>query len=143
MSAPPVLEVRGVTKAYDERPVLRGIDLVVREHEAVALIGASGSGKSTLLRCINLLEPLEAGRIFLSGEEITHPKDVNAVRRRIEWKELLFSVPRQRRYGMHRSIGGRRGRCYHVFERYSSNCQNAFASLGRIKNCRSRTARLA
>jgi len=63
--------------------VLRGIDLSVAEHEVVALIGASGSGKSTLLRCINLLEPIDGGRIFLSGEEITRRRDVNDVRRRI------------------------------------------------------------
>jgi polar amino acid transport system ATP-binding protein len=63
--------------------VLSGIDLTVAEHEVVALIGASGSGKSTLLRCINLLEPINAGRIFLSGEEITRTRNVNGVRRRI------------------------------------------------------------
>ena len=50
-----VLEVRCVTKAYGEAAVLRGVDLAVHEHRAVALIGASGSGKSTLLRCIDLL----------------------------------------------------------------------------------------
>jgi polar amino acid transport system ATP-binding protein len=53
------------------------------QHEVVALIGASGSGKSTLLRCINLLEPVNAGRIVLSGEEITRARHVNEVRRRI------------------------------------------------------------
>jgi polar amino acid transport system ATP-binding protein len=63
--------------------VLRGVDLTVGEHEVVALIGASGSGKSTLLRCINLLEPVESGRIFLGGRDITRPRDVNEVRRRI------------------------------------------------------------
>jgi polar amino acid transport system ATP-binding protein len=64
--------------------VLRGIDLELADHEVVCLIGASGSGKSTLLRCINLLEPLDSGRIFLGGEEITRRGvDVNAVRRRI------------------------------------------------------------
>jgi polar amino acid transport system ATP-binding protein len=63
--------------------VLSGVDLVVGEHEVVALIGASGSGKSTLLRCINLLEPVDSGRIFLDGEEITGARDVNRVRRRI------------------------------------------------------------
>ncbi len=63
--------------------MLRGIDLTVAEHEVVALIGASGSGKSTLLRCINLLEPIDAGRIFLGGEELTRRHDVNVVRRRI------------------------------------------------------------
>ena len=49
----------------------------------VALIGASGSGKSTLLRCINLLEAIDEGRIFLGDQEITGARDVNAVRRRI------------------------------------------------------------
>jgi polar amino acid transport system ATP-binding protein len=63
--------------------VLRGVDLAVGEHEVVALIGASGSGKSTLLRCVNLLERINAGRIFLAGEEITRARDINAVRRRI------------------------------------------------------------
>ena len=56
MSAP-VIEIRGVTKSFGDLEVLKGIDLAVHEHEAVALIGASGSGKSTLLRCIDLLEP--------------------------------------------------------------------------------------
>ena len=81
---PPVIEVRGVTKAFGDAPVLRGIDLAVREHEAVALIGASGSGKSTLLRCIDLLEPIDAGRIVVGGAEITaRGVDANEVRRGI------------------------------------------------------------
>ena len=64
--------------------MLRGIDLDVGEHEVVCLIGASGSGKSTLLRCINLLEPIQAGRIVVGGAEITaRDVDVNAIRRRI------------------------------------------------------------
>ena len=63
-----VLEVRGVTKAYGERAVLRGIDLAVAEHAAVALIGASGSGKSTLLRCIDLLEEIDDGDVLLDGD---------------------------------------------------------------------------
>jgi polar amino acid transport system ATP-binding protein len=80
----PVLEVRGVTKAFGEREVLRGIDLTVREHEAVALIGASGSGKSTLLRCIDLLEEIDDGDVFLDGETITDPAvEPVAVRRRL------------------------------------------------------------
>jgi len=73
VTAPPVLELRGVTKAYGDREVLRGIDMVVGEHRAVALIGASGSGKSTLLRCIDLLEEIDDGDIFLDGEVITDP----------------------------------------------------------------------
>jgi polar amino acid transport system ATP-binding protein len=73
-----------VHKSFGEHEVLRGIDLELADHEVVCLIGASGSGKSTLLRCVNLLEPLDSGRIYLGGEEITRRGvDVNAVRRRI------------------------------------------------------------
>ena len=80
----PVLEVRGVTKAFGEREVLRGVDLTVREHQAVALIGASGSGKSTLLRCIDLLEEIDDGDVFLDGRVITDPSvEPVAVRRRL------------------------------------------------------------
>ena len=82
--AVPVLELRGVTKAFGEREVLRGIDLAVSEHEAVALIGASGSGKSTLLRCVDLLEEIDDGDVFLDGEVITDPSvNAVAVRRRL------------------------------------------------------------
>ena len=82
--AEPVLEIRGVTKAFDELEVLRGIDLTVHEHEAVALIGASGSGKSTLLRCVDLLEDIDDGDIFLDGDVITDPSvDAVAIRRRL------------------------------------------------------------
>ncbi len=69
----PVLEIRGVTKSYGGQQVLKGIDLAVGEHQALALIGASGSGKSTLLRCIDLLEDIDDGDIFLDGEPITVP----------------------------------------------------------------------
>jgi polar amino acid transport system ATP-binding protein len=80
----PVLEVRGVTKAYGELEVLRGIDLVVQEHEAVALIGASGSGKSTLLRCVDLLDDIDDGDVLLDGEVVTEVEiDAVAVRRRL------------------------------------------------------------
>ncbi|HET7647701.1 MAG TPA: amino acid ABC transporter ATP-binding protein, partial [Gaiellaceae bacterium] len=78
-----LLAVERLTKSFGKHTVLSGVDLVVGEHEVVALIGASGSGKSTLLRCINLLEPIDDGRIFLAGEEITASRDVNRVRRRI------------------------------------------------------------
>ena len=82
--SPPVLELRGVTKAYGERRVLRGIDLAVPEHHAVALIGASGSGKSTLLRCIDLLEEIDDGDVLLDGDVVTDPSvDPVRVRRRL------------------------------------------------------------
>ena len=83
-AAPPALRIEGLHKAYDGLEVLRGIDLTVAEHEVVCLIGASGSGKSTLLRCINLLEPIDAGRIWIEGQEITaRGVNVDRVRRRI------------------------------------------------------------
>jgi polar amino acid transport system ATP-binding protein len=80
----PALRIEGLHKSFGRLEVLRGIDLELAEHEVVCLIGASGSGKSTLLRCVNLLEPIDAGRIVLHGEEITaRGMDVNRVRRRI------------------------------------------------------------
>ena len=78
------LRLEGVEKSFGKVPVLRGIDLAVEEHEVVCLIGASGSGKSTLLRCVNLLEPIDAGRILIGGEIVTRPGiDENATRRRV------------------------------------------------------------
>ena len=84
MSPPPVLDIKGVTKSFGERQVLRGVSLSVAEHDAVALIGASGSGKSTLLRCVDLLEEIDDGDVFLDGEVITDPSvDPVAIRRRL------------------------------------------------------------
>ncbi|HET7141879.1 MAG TPA: amino acid ABC transporter ATP-binding protein [Candidatus Limnocylindria bacterium] len=78
------LQVEGLWKSFGSLEVLRGINLELAEHEVVACIGASGSGKSTLLRCINLLEPIDAGRIVVEGEEITAAGvDVDRIRRRI------------------------------------------------------------
>ena len=78
------LRLEDVHKSFGKIEVLRGIDLEVAEHEVVCLIGASGSGKSTLLRCVNLLEPIDSGRIFVDGSEITaRGIDVNSVRRGI------------------------------------------------------------
>jgi polar amino acid transport system ATP-binding protein len=89
----PVIEVRGVTKAFGDAQVLRGIDLVVREHEAVALIGASGSGKSTLLRCIDLLEPIDDGDVLLDGAVVTDPAvEPVAVRRRLGMVFQAFNL---------------------------------------------------
>ena len=78
------LRLEGVHKSFGRLAVLRGIDLSVAEGEVVCLIGASGSGKSTLLRCVNLLEPVDAGRVFVLGREITaRGVDVNEIRRSI------------------------------------------------------------
>ncbi|MGX5696602.1 amino acid ABC transporter ATP-binding protein [Agromyces soli] len=80
----PVLVMRGVRRAYGDRVVLAGVDLEVRAHEVVALIGPSGSGKSTLLRTVNLLEPIDDGVIRLAGRDISDPRvDADAVRARI------------------------------------------------------------
>ncbi len=78
------LAIEGVHKSFGRNEVLLGVDLEVAEHEVVCLIGASGSGKSTLLRCVNLLEPIDSGRIVVEGDEITaRGVDVNRIRRRI------------------------------------------------------------
>jgi polar amino acid transport system ATP-binding protein len=78
------LELHGVRKSFGRVEVLRGVDLVVEDHEVICLIGASGSGKSTLLRCVNLIEPINAGRIVVEGQDVTARRvDVNSIRRRI------------------------------------------------------------
>ncbi len=78
------LELRNVRKSFEERVVLAGIDLEVNAGEVVSFIGSSGSGKTTLLRCVNLLEPIDDGAIFLEGDEIsTIGRDPNPIRRRI------------------------------------------------------------
>ncbi len=69
----PKLELRGVWKAFDDKEVLRDVDLVVNLHEVVCLIGSSGSGKSTMLKCVNLLVPIDDGVILLDGADITAP----------------------------------------------------------------------
>ncbi len=80
----PKLELQGVVKRFGDRTVCDGINLTVDEGQMVCLIGASGSGKSTLLRCINLLEPIEDGAIFLDGEDISIPSlNPQSVRARI------------------------------------------------------------
>jgi polar amino acid transport system ATP-binding protein len=78
------VRIEALLKSFDDLAVLKGIDLVVQKHEVVCLIGASGSGKSTLLRCIDLLEPIDEGRISIDGIDITaRGTDQDAVRRRI------------------------------------------------------------
>jgi ABC-type polar amino acid transport system ATPase subunit len=80
----PVVQAEAIHKSFGQNVVLDGIDLQVAAGEALVVIGASGSGKSTLLRCINLLEPIDSGRIFLEGDEITRKgAKVAAIRQRI------------------------------------------------------------
>ena len=79
-----MVRLEDVRKSFGDNLVLDGIDLEVAPGEVLVVIGPSGSGKSTLLRCVNLLEPVDSGRIFLEGEEITRKGvDVSAVRQRI------------------------------------------------------------
>jgi polar amino acid transport system ATP-binding protein len=78
------IRIEGLHKRFGDVEVLRGIDLTVEEHRVVCLIGASGSGKSTLLRCINLLEPVDAGSIRIHGRDITERGvDRDLVRRQV------------------------------------------------------------
>ena len=80
----PMVRLEGVRKSFGDNLVLDGIDLEVAPGEVLVIIGPSGSGKSTLLRCVNLLEPIQSGRIFLEGEEITRKgAHVSAIRQRI------------------------------------------------------------
>jgi polar amino acid transport system ATP-binding protein len=112
-----MLRIEGLHKSFGTNEVLRGIDLVLDEHEVVCMIGASGSGKSTLLRCVNLLEPIDAGRIVLAGDEITaRGVDVNRVRRHIGIVFQSFnlfphmSVLRNVTLGPQKALGIPRGR---------------------------------
>ena len=88
----PVLEVRGVTKAYGDQDVLKGIDLIVGEHQAIALIGASGSGKSTLLRCINLLEEPTEGVVEVAGQVVSKDGDSLHRARRVQLRQRVGMV---------------------------------------------------
>jgi len=79
-----VLDLKSVTKRFDDNEVLRGVSLQLHRHEVVCLIGASGSGKSTLLRCANMLETIDGGDISLFGQSLSDPRiDPDLVRRNI------------------------------------------------------------
>ena len=78
------ISLRHLHKSYGNNHVLSDINLDIAEGSVVTLIGPSGSGKSTLLRCLNLLEPIDDGEIFLDGVDISLPGfDANPVRRRV------------------------------------------------------------
>src|SRR5688572_4041103 len=76
MPGEPILRLEGVQKSFGALHVLKGIDLEVQKGQVTCVLGPSGSGKSTLLRCINLLEPPDAGRVVFQGREITSATDV-------------------------------------------------------------------
>ena len=78
------IDVQDLHKYFGDNEVLKGIDFHVAHGQVVCVIGPSGSGKSTLLRCVNMLETPTSGRVFIEGEEITHPDaDVDRLRARI------------------------------------------------------------
>src|SRR5919199_436530 len=83
-AAGPLIRAEALRKSFGDNLVLDGIDLDVARGEVLVVIGASGSGKSTLLRCVNLLEPIDSGRIVFDGRDITgNGTDVSEVRQRI------------------------------------------------------------
>lgn len=79
-----MLKMEGVHKSFGQIHVLRGVDLEVEKGEAVVIIGRSGSGKSTLLRCINHLEPVNKGRIWVDGKLVgSKPKEIHLLRQEV------------------------------------------------------------
>lgn len=84
MNSAAKLSIRGLSKSFGDNTVCRRIDLEVATGELICLIGGSGSGKSTLLRCLNLLEQIDDGEIFLDGIDIAEPGfDPDPVRRKV------------------------------------------------------------
>lgn len=88
-----MIKVVDVHKSFGKLHVLKGINFNVSPREVVCVIGPSGSGKSTLLRCINQLEQVNEGRIYIDGEELTHPKtDINDIRQQVGMVFQLFNL---------------------------------------------------
>jgi polar amino acid transport system ATP-binding protein len=124
------LTLEGVQKSFGSLHVLRGIDMQVDRGSVVCVLGPSGSGKSTLLRCINLLEPPDAGRILIEGHEITSYRDreqIDYVRRRVGMvfqqfnlfphKTALENVALAQRRVLGRSADGARARAKTLLSR--------------------------
>jgi polar amino acid transport system ATP-binding protein len=79
----PVLTISALKKAFGTHPILRGVDMTVRQGDVVSIIGASGSGKTTLLRCVDLLEEFDEGEIKLDGETLGYRFDGAGRRHRL------------------------------------------------------------
>lgn len=88
-----MIQIMDVHKSFGKLEVLKGITCRVAPREVVCVIGPSGSGKSTLLRCVNQLEPVQSGQIFIDGQEITSPHtDINKVRQQVGMVFQLFNL---------------------------------------------------
>ncbi|MDD3023528.1 MAG: amino acid ABC transporter ATP-binding protein [Syntrophomonadaceae bacterium] len=88
-----MIAVKNIHKSFGHLEVLKGVDCYVAPSEVVCVIGPSGSGKSTFLRCINQLEPVNNGHIFIDGEELTHSKtDINKIRQQVGMVFQLFNL---------------------------------------------------
>ena len=88
-----MIKIQDVYKSFGSLQVLKGINYHVKPREVVCIIGPSGSGKSTLLRCINQLEQVDSGHIFIDGEELTHPgTDINKIRQQVGMVFQLFNL---------------------------------------------------
>lgn len=88
-----MIDIKNVHKSFGKLEVLKGINCHVAPREVICVIGPSGSGKSTLLRCVNQLETVQSGEIFIDGEEVTHPKtDINKIRQQVGMVFQLFNL---------------------------------------------------
>jgi polar amino acid transport system ATP-binding protein len=90
-----MLKIRGLSKSYGSRQVLRDIDLDVPTGSVMCIIGPSGSGKSTLLSCINHLEPIDSGRVWVAGELVGYR----------EHRGKLYELPEREVARMRRNVG--------------------------------------